>query len=164
MNLRDHLSNIMDNLCASAIWALLVAAFVTWRAKIWRAVVALSAVRRLSRWRLAKFRRVPPLSLDTTITPPTGEIVINRALFSEPLPPGTSSAVVMAMQPPPQRPQMQVPHMVNNSHWMQWEAARRQDEIAAIVAMHSTMPKFNPALLGAPMMPPADAWDHFQEA
>jgi hypothetical protein len=218
MSLRDHVSNIMDNLYASALWdcakVLVAAAAVKWRTKIWRRVVAaFRQTKRLSRSLLAKLRSTPPLSLDARIAPETGSIVINQTtlrpappqqpeplgriphvrspsfagsfdfeqpaandavlpktsqingtLVPEAWPVGTASAVVMATQPHLQRPQMQVPHVVNNSHWMQFEAARRQDEIAAIVAMQSTMPKFNPATLGMPMMPPADAWDHFERS
>jgi hypothetical protein len=62
----------------------------------------------------------------------------------EPLPPGTASAVVMAMQPLPPSP-----HFVNNSHAMQWEAYQRHHGIAAHFTMQSTMPRFNPATLSA---------------
>jgi hypothetical protein len=46
----------------------------------------------------------------------------------------------MAMQPPVARPQMQVPPVfVNNSPWMQWEAAQHENDLAAHFAMRSTM-------------------------
>jgi hypothetical protein len=62
---------------------------------------------------------------------------------------GNDSAVVMANQPTIERRPMPSPTFVNNSHWMQWEAAQRQHDLAARIAMKSTMPKFNPAFLSA---------------
>jgi hypothetical protein len=59
----------------------------------------------------------------------------------EPLPVGTASAIATAMQPMPM-PQT----FVNNSHWMQWEAARHQHDLAAHFAMSATMPRFSNAL------------------
>jgi hypothetical protein len=71
-------------------------------------------------------------------------------VLPEPLPPGTASALAMAMQPPPQRPHFnQVPYFVNNSNWAQIEAVQRQQEQAGYFAMTATMPRFNPALLSA---------------
>jgi hypothetical protein len=66
------------------------------------------------------------------------------ASVSPPLPPGTASAIAMAMQPPPQRSQLE--QFVNNSHWMQWEAAQRQHDIAARFGT-STMQGFRAAVL-----------------
>jgi hypothetical protein len=58
----------------------------------------------------------------------------------EPLPPGTASAIVMAMQPAPQRPQFnQTPYYVNNSQWAHWDAVQREQDAAAQIAMTSYM-------------------------
>jgi hypothetical protein len=64
------------------------------------------------------------------------------------LPPGTAAAIAMAMQPP-----LQPPRFVNNSHWMQWEAYRRQHDETACIAIASTMPGFRAALLSPPSAP-----------
>jgi hypothetical protein len=57
----------------------------------------------------------------------------------------------MAMQPPPPRPlhpfgfgpdRFSPPNFMNNSHWMQWEAAQRHHDVAARAAMQSPMPRF----------------------
>jgi hypothetical protein len=94
------------------------------------------------------FRRQAP-RLNTTITPGKGSLVISAA--PEPMPPGTASAIVTAMQPPPQRPlhpfgfgpdRLSPPNFVNNSNWMQWEAAQRHHDVASRAAMQSTMPRF----------------------
>jgi hypothetical protein len=70
-----------------------------------------------------------------------------RRRVPEPLPVGTASAIAMAMQPPVDRRPMQTPPVfVNNSHWMQWEAARRQHDMDIHFAMRSTMPGYSNAL------------------
>src|SRR6266403_2826330 len=76
---------------------------------------------------------------NTTITPRTGALVINAP--AEPLPPGTASAIVMAMQPPINRSPFQ-PAFVNNSMMAQWETVAHQHDIAARIAMGATMPGF----------------------
>jgi hypothetical protein len=73
-----------------------------------------------------------PSSISASISPPE-------------LPPGTASAILMAMQPPP--PRSPLPQFVNNSQWMQWEAYQRHHDIAVRSSMVSTMPGFRAALL-----------------
>ncbi len=84
-----------------------------------------------------------PAVRNTVIAPPTGSLVITG--HAPLLPPGTAGGIAMAG---PTGPPF-VPHFVNNSHWAQYEAYQRDHYVAAQVAMQSTMPKFNPALLSA---------------
>jgi hypothetical protein len=106
MNLRDHVANVFDNLVAAAIWSSVILRAWPWAAK-----------------HVRRFRR---RSRNTTIAPGTELLVIKAA--PEPMPPGTASAIVIAMQPPPQRPlhpfgfgpdRFSPPNFVNNSNWMQ---------------------------------------------
>jgi hypothetical protein len=57
--------------------------------------------------------RVAPPSLDTLIVPQTGSLAINAG--PEPIPPGTASAIAMAVQRPVDRSPMPST-FVNNSH------------------------------------------------
>jgi hypothetical protein len=106
----------------------------------WFAVTALVYRQQLRPWVRLMFRR--PTRHDTKITPPAGSLVLTTA--PQPLPVGTPSAIVMAMQPPvDRRPDVSPgwhalgmhpdrfapPTFVTNTnslHWMQWEAARQQ--------------------------------------
>ena len=130
MSLRDHVSNILDNLIASVIYsgALLAAVrFRPWAGSTLRAS------------RNAVVRAVATVfALPGLLRRLAGSLSANAA--PEPLPPGTSSAIAMAMQPPPERPRFnQTPHFVNNSNWAQWEAAEHQNNLAAHFAMRTTM-------------------------
>jgi hypothetical protein len=188
MSFRDHASNIMDNLIATAIWTACVLAVKFWP----RIVATLTALRiAVSSRSAALLRRLrallptrakigqlmgrsgvvsqsygamhgatPNPPQNTLIVPGTGSLAMTKA--PEPMPPGTASAIVMAMQPPVQRAPM--PSMfLNNSDWTQWQAARaahhhsetgmlmamqahEQELERARFAMRSTMPKYNHAL------------------
>jgi hypothetical protein len=96
-----------------------------------------------------RFLARPPISHDTLIIPPAGSLT-TAMVAPEPMPPG------------PQGPPMQ-PQFVNNSQWMQWQAARAahyHSETGMLMAMQahehelersrfamrSTMPRYNHAL------------------
>ena len=116
MSFRDHASNIMDNLIASVIsYAVFLAVLKLWP----RVVTKLTALR-------------PTLLRRRASATP------------EPLPPGTSSAIVTAMQPPINRSPM-MPTFVNSSMVMHWQAAQQQQ--AALAAHFPTMPRFGAATL-----------------
>lgn len=76
---------------------------------------------------------------------------LSASLSTPELPPGTASAIAMAMQPPP--PRAPLPQFINNSNWMQWEAAQRQHDVAARFAMASAQRGFSAALLSPPSPP-----------
>jgi hypothetical protein len=69
-----------------------------------------------------------------------------RRHVSEPLPPGTPSAIVAAMQPPIYRTRMQMPDVFVNNTMMMIEAERRQHDSAARFAMQTPMPRFTNTL------------------
>jgi hypothetical protein len=168
MSFRDHASNIMGNLIASGIYsaAILIAIkfwprIVTKFAEL-RAAAAVVPALLIGRLRAALFRRRARVGQLTGISMGTSQsygAMIDAT--PEPLPPGTASAIVMAMQPLPQPasispgslvltmdPNVRLqPAFVNNSIMMQWDAAARQQHNAAVFAMQSTMPRFNPATL-----------------
>jgi hypothetical protein len=146
MSFREHASNVMDNLIASGIWS----AAIVLAVKFWPWIVAtFSALRvALSSLPATLLRRLRALL-------PTRPPVL--------IVPGTASlAIATAVPPGPQGPPMQ-PQFVNNSQWMQWQAARaahhhsetgmlmamqahEQELERARFAMRSTMPKYNHAL------------------
>jgi hypothetical protein len=153
VSLRDHASNILDNLIASGIYSAAILIVI----KFWPRILVIFAVLRvavdtvLALPKLLLHRlRARPLSHDTLIIPPAGSLAFNEP--AEPMPPGTASALAMAMQPPVVSSHMPspMPAFVNNSNWMQWEHVQREQEIGARIAMQSTMPKFNPAVLSLP--------------
>jgi len=74
-------------------------------------------------------------SSDTRIEVPSGKIMLTTA--PEPLPAGTAGAIAMAMQPPPLPPRSPLPQFINNSHWIHWEAAQREQHQGALSAIAS---------------------------
>lgn len=177
VSLRDHVSNILDNLIASVIYsAAILAAVRFWpraggtlrasRNAVVRAGAAIFALPALLLRRLRAWLRPKPTiawisgrgvsvttgraaitalpSRNTLIVPPTGSLTIITA--PEPMPPGTASAIAMAMQPPVTRAPMQMPY-VNTSHSVQAQYVQAELDQAARFAMVATMPKFNPAVL-----------------
>ena len=131
MSFREHASNIMDNLIASGIYSAAILAVL----KLWPRIVTKFTALRIAA------AVVPALLIGRLRT----ALLRRRASTTpEPLPPGTSSAIVMAMQPPINRSPM-VPAFVNNSMVMHWEAAQQQQ--AALAAHFPTMPRFSAATL-----------------
>jgi hypothetical protein len=88
-------------------------------------------------------------SVSTTIS----KAAVTASVSSPDLPPGTASAIAMAMQPPPQRSQLG--QFVNTSMMQQWEAYQRHHDLQTRFAIDSTMPRFNAALLSPPSAPPS---------
>jgi hypothetical protein len=159
MSLRDHAVNFLESLLSNIVNTFVIApmffrlellpwvgnTFRASRSAVVRAVAAIFALPTLLLARLraqlparAKIAQLTGVSYATSIS--YGSM---SAANDDPLPPGTASAIVMASQPPIARRPIQPPHViVNNSIYMQWEAAQRQHDLAARIAMQSTMPGF----------------------
>jgi len=150
MSLRDHASNIMDNLIASGIYSAAILAVI----KLWPRIVTKFAALRVvaaavPALLISRLRATLRRSHNTNITIPTGSLTITTA--PEPMPPGTASAIFTAMQPLPQQrplspfgfgPGMTGPsRFMNNSMMMQIEAAQRHHDIAARYSTAATMPR-----------------------
>jgi len=150
MSFRDHASNIMDNLIASGIWS----AAIVLAVKFWPRIVATftalrvaisslpAALLRRLRALLRRRARVGQLTGISQGTSQSYGALTNAT--PEPMPPGTASAIAMAMQDPPQRPQF-----LNNSHdsnWQQAFAHQQQLEAAARFAMQASVRRYNHAL------------------
>jgi hypothetical protein len=169
MNLRDHASNIMDNLIASGIYSAAILVAVRFWPRIvtkftaLRVAAALVPTLLIVRLRalaalLRRRARVGQLTGISHATSQSYGSLIDAT--PEPMPPGTASAIVMAMQPPINRSPM-LPAFLNNSMMMQSEAEHyretgalmamqaheRELERAARFAMRSTMPGFSAATL-----------------
>jgi hypothetical protein len=142
MSFRDHVISVLEGLLSNIINGIFVAPIFfklqvqPWVSKALRAsrnavIRGLAAVFALPSFLIDRLRAVPP-SRNTLIVPPTGSLVINTG--PEPMPPGTASSIAMAMQPQ-FKGSLTPLTFVNNSHWMQLEAAQRQHESAARFAM-----------------------------
>ena len=147
MGFRDDWSiSILLNLIAAVLYRLFVH---PWLEPLVRATgpVSIALYRRLiascGRFAAQFGRRSGDLTpgrlhdLNLSISVPSTATLHAKVIRAEPLPPGTASAIAMAMQPAPQRSPLS--QFVNNSHLMQWEAFQRQHDIAARVAMDSQM-------------------------
>jgi hypothetical protein len=146
MSLRDHASNILDNLIASGIWSAvivlavkflprIVASFAALRVVISSLAAVLRSRLRATRAKIGQWTRV---SQNTLIVPDPGM-----------LPPGTASALAMAMQDLPHRPRI-----LNNSHNANWQQVfayqQQQLDAAARFALQTPMPRYNHALTPQP--------------
>lgn len=146
MSFRDDWTiSILLNLAAALLYRLFVH---PWLEALIRAVRA----RTLWSWVRARRMRnrvtVLPLS-GSSISMTIGKGALTAPVASPDLPPGTASALVMAMQDPPPRPQF-----LNTSTMQQWEAYQRHHDLQARFAIDSTMPRFNPALFQQPPSAP----------
>jgi hypothetical protein len=106
-------------------------------------VLGLLRARTLWPWLKTRARRVRELTarqdtaavLTTKVirAPPSAPTVTATFVPSQPpdLPPGTASAIAMAMQGLPQRASLPPPY-VNNSQWVHWDDAYRDYDMRAL--------------------------------